>query len=51
MKKVKYTLFVTMVLYSCANSNQKDRIFELEEENGFALKTIDSLKQEKNLEK
>ena len=38
-------LFLTILLYSCANSTQIDRIIELEEENRIALMTIDSLMQ------
>ena len=45
MRKVELILFLAILLYSCANSSQKDRIVELEEENRIALMTIDSLKQ------
>ena len=45
MKKVKYIIFLTIVLYSCTNSRQEERILELENENRLALQLIDSLKQ------
>jgi hypothetical protein len=45
MKKLKYIIFCAIALYSCTNSRQAERIFELEEENRLALQLIDSLQQ------
>jgi hypothetical protein len=45
MKKVKYVIFCTIVFYACTNSEQQEKILELEKENKLLIETIDSLKQ------
>jgi len=45
MKKVKYVIFCTIVFYACTNSEQQEKILELEKENKLLIEIIDSLKQ------
>ena len=45
MKKVKYVILCTIVFYACTNSEQQEKILELEKENKLLIETIDSLKQ------
>ncbi len=45
MKNIKYILFLTTLLYSCTNSNLKNKISELEDKNTYALIKIDSLQK------